>query len=225
MAVCIFHSANEFCGHLQQAHSDSFTEAQLPFLVARAKRHSLFPFKMCPFCESPELDLTKVQNLYSISGMDYEHLQKEIQLQKHIALHIQNFSLLAFLESENDTESRTRSNSAQGSSSKVSSISLEFEDEFDDGARDSIEHNIKNEDVPELDAEVDWNMIPPPNVDAEQDPVLTEFFEAMMKMRQGEIEKDHLPGSERPTPSTSGQQDSRRLSDVVSDSNCKLVSG
>lgn len=224
MTVRIFDSERGFCSHLQQVHSDSFTEAQLPFLVDRAKRHSLFPFKMCPFCASPELDLTKARNLYSISGMDYEYLQQEIRLQKHIGLHIQNFSLLAFLESENDTESRTRTISAQGSGSKLSSISLEFEDEFDDGARESAEPNVKDEEVPELDAEVDWDMIPQPNVDPEQDPVLVELFETMMKTRQGEIEQDHLPASERPTPSTPSQQDSRLLGDMVSDSNCKALS-
>src|SRR5271169_6357315 len=52
----IFSSEQAFAQHLDDDHIDAFEKQQLPFLIARAKRHSLFPFKICPFCADIDLD-------------------------------------------------------------------------------------------------------------------------------------------------------------------------
>jgi hypothetical protein len=107
-----FSSENAFIVHLRQIHAGSFTESQLPFMVARAKRPSLYPFKKCPFCKTLEQDLSDVDDLYDLNGMK-NRLETETKLQKHIGRHIQNFSLYAFLDpkedegDDNDSSTRT----------------------------------------------------------------------------------------------------------------------
>jgi len=106
-SVKVFPSESEFKEHLQFDHDDLFEKSQLPFLVARGKRQSLFPFKVCPFCNHPELDLRNL-NVYEMKDNKYKHLEESNKLQKHIGLHIQNFSLWAFLEPDDEDNDETR---------------------------------------------------------------------------------------------------------------------
>lgn len=80
-------------------------------MISRGKHQSLFPFKVCPFCKDPELDLRNL-NLYEMKDNKYEHLEVSCKLQKHIGLHIQNFSLWAFLEADDEDDDQ-RSNATK----------------------------------------------------------------------------------------------------------------
>src|SRR5438477_12480049 len=62
-STVVFQSEEELKNHLVVDHANEFTELQLPFLVDRGKRASIFPFKTCPFCQIPELDLTNIDDL------------------------------------------------------------------------------------------------------------------------------------------------------------------
>ena len=69
--------------------------------------------------------------------------QTESELQKHIGRHIQNFSLYAFLDPNEDdgdgNDSRTRTITAQRSGSNLSSIALEFNDDVDEPEGKALE--------------------------------------------------------------------------------------
>lgn len=102
-AVRVFSSKETFTNHLLSDH-DCFEEAQVPFLLASGIHPSLFPFLVCPFCNTPDLDLRDVQNLYEIANDTYVHLENSTQLQKHVGVHLRNFSLLALPDPDEENE-------------------------------------------------------------------------------------------------------------------------
>lgn len=158
----IFLSEEAFTQHLRMAHVDSFENHQLPFLVARAKRPSLFPFKFCPFCADADLDLTEIKDLYKMTGNDYDHLQTSIQLQKHIGTHLQNFAIFAFLEQDqfNDEQETATADAEkdQRSSSNLSSNSLNSEEKaLVLYAKEALPPT--QTEPPELDGEFNWDFI------------------------------------------------------------------
>ena len=158
----VFSSEKEFTTHLLQDHIDSFTEPQLPFLIARGKRPSLFPFTACPFCETPELDLRNIKNLYSMTGNKFDHLEKSEQLQKHIGIHLQNFSLLAFLEPDENNDATEidtdKGSKQQQSGSNLSDITLDFDHGLFDA--ESVEHQDQELTFDnELGEDIEWSFV------------------------------------------------------------------
>jgi hypothetical protein len=110
---------------------DSFEELELLFLIERGKCSSLFPFKSCSFCETSDLDLTNLENFYKLTDDHYDHLKKSREFQRHIDIHIQNFSLLTFLkfdEGNNNLKINTMNVSQhQKIGMNLSSIALDFQ--------------------------------------------------------------------------------------------------
>jgi thioredoxin-like negative regulator of GroEL len=172
-SVRAFSSGEELTNHLVLEHS--FEEPQLSFLIARGKRVSLIPFDVCPFCGAPELDLRNIKTLYKTMGdLNYEHLDKSIQLQKHIGRHIQDFSLLAFLEPDEEDNQSTNRVDYQKSGSNLSSVSLDFESDVEFPSQNVDQSQTDNK----LDTEVDWGFMPiPESIMHENDPRLVAFVE------------------------------------------------
>jgi hypothetical protein len=168
----VFHTEADFIIHIKNDHPASCTEINMPFLVARAQRPTLYPFTSCPFCETSEpLKM----------GMD-EGVEKERELQKHIGIHLQNFSLFALLESEDDDSTEVVSNTGHAlralerSASNLSSIDLEFED------GGSFAVGIEQGKVPELEKGVSWDgIIDEP--EAPHDQVLESLRKSQMKTK------------------------------------------
>jgi hypothetical protein len=193
LSLQVFRSPNSFIDHLRREHETTFTESHLSFLVARAKRPSLFPFTECPFCRVPEFDLSHVENVYKITGTEYEYLSKEIQLQKHIGNHIQNFSLYAFLQTNGEDDDWGSQVMATGmSGSRLESVELDFEDEPSERTAEVIETSVP-ELVPELDSEIQWDHVPTAILilPLDEDPVLKGFVERAIVWEQ-EAERNKL---------------------------------
>ena len=194
-SVKIFSSIEEFTNHLRKTHVDSFIESQLAFLIIRAKRPSLFPFKLCPFCQDPKLDLRNIEHLPQITNKEAESLQKSTELQKHIGLHLQNFSLLAFLEENEEDEDQESDamNVSDYRGSTLSSVLLDPENEplgsteAGDAAQlvDQVSFDQRPAvDVPELDEEFHWGFLPTSNIiRPEYDPTLLNFMEGSPPLR------------------------------------------
>lgn len=140
-----FASEKDLIDHILQNHPES---SNIDFLVARARRPSLFPFKSCPFCS---LDKESMAHELNISPDDSVEISNG--LQKHIAAHLLSFSLLAFLE-------------ADGEDSNIESDAMNFENSsnrtFD--SQESGTESIEEERIdyypesqePELEVEVKW---------------------------------------------------------------------
>jgi len=180
--VRVFSSAKEFGSHLFLDHAGAFSERQLPFLISRAKHPSLFPFQMCPFCHDPDLDLSDTN---TTGGIVYTRLEKSRQLQKHIGLHIQNFSLLAFLEPDEENNSLVvdagTDSELQMRGLILSSVASDFDHCLPDGDLSEpqvFDIGITIDEVPELENEMEWNFVSVSNLAiAEDDPILATFVE------------------------------------------------
>lgn len=184
----IFSSMERFRKHLLSDHN-SFGEAQLPFLMVSGKHPSLFPFLICPFCNTPDLDLRAIENLYEMTDDTYMHLEKSQKLQKHIGVHVLNFSLLALLEAEQEIDDMVSDvmnveSERRRSLSNVSSAARDSRDGLSDSEyvefEETLPFNQTSILVPELEDEVQWDSIPK-SEDAEvlpaDDPKLATFVE------------------------------------------------
>lgn len=176
-SIQVFRSEDEFSNHLHTIHDGSFTEFHLPFLMARGKRPSLFPFKTCPFCKTPEFDISKIDDVYKMIGNEHEYLKISKELQKHIGIHLRNLSMWALLEpEEKEEEMDTNTVEVQSSGSKLSSIALEFDEELIQRESQGLsEQEVMNSDVPQLEIEVEWDV--KQIISPDQDPVLATFRE------------------------------------------------
>lgn len=151
----------------------------MPFLIETQKRPSLFPFVNCPLCDTPpELDLERIKNLYEIVDDSYIHLESSHRLQKHIATHLRDLSLLALLESQNDcvhslsptiSDSRSRERDIDDVQDENKSNECSMDDSFD----------ITIHNIPELEEEEKWDYMPSSisNILPEKDPKLLSFVE------------------------------------------------
>jgi tetratricopeptide (TPR) repeat protein len=197
-SVLIFSTEEEFKHHLLRDHSESVTERLIPFLIDTQKRPSLFPFKYCPFGDTPDgLDLRKIEDLYKVDDDKYIHLERSERLQKHIALHLRNLSTLAWLESNDDCADSvgdtTVSKWSRGKrSDNLSYISTNVCDEVKssqfptDKSYDRVSH-----EVPGLDNEVNWALVREQSFPLENsplpeaDPCLASFVERYILQNQG----------------------------------------
>ena len=172
--VLVFPTENEFRKHLFQEHFKSLPEPDESFLVTRAKRPSLFPFKKCPFCATSEPDLTRIENLYEISDTEYKYLKVSYELQKHIGTHLVNFSHLAFLESDDGDEDAI-SDASHVPQSRSHLIYIDWDSE-DDLFNPEINPKELMDDVSELESDVEWGDIPlQETIPPQEDPLLRLF--------------------------------------------------
>ena len=172
--VLVFSTENEFREHLLQEHDNALPEAQENFLVTRAKQPSLFPFKKCLFCGTSDPDLTKIENLYEIAGTEYKHLKASYDLQKHIGVHLQNFSLIAFLETNEGNEPPAGEDDSNKPQDRSHLMSIDWDSDDDVVYNPEINREDLMHDVSDLESEVDWVNVPllePP----EEDPLLQLF--------------------------------------------------
>jgi hypothetical protein len=183
-SVQVFTSEKEFSDHMLKDHSHSFSPAQFDFLINRGKRSSPFPFKKCPFCQ---IKIRDIENKLRQEESNFDPLRASVALLTHIGVHIQNFSLLSFLECDENSESQTyNALDRQSDVSEWSSISLEFRDN-NVSAAESIKLQTLEwghqasvlDDVPELDYDARWDSmhISASNVAQEDDPNLVGFVE------------------------------------------------
>jgi hypothetical protein len=189
----VFPSEESFTEHLIHDHDNAFTPAQVSFLAARGKRPTLFPFTLCPFCQTTELDLRDVATAFDINANE-NNLEKARELQKHIGIHLQNMAFLAFLDTEEEKENQDVD--TENASRKSVSDILSFGNESDLGSTGSEIARIKQEDVdveprqktfededgshawPSDDEnEVEWDFLSFSPIAPEDDPKLATFVE------------------------------------------------
>jgi hypothetical protein len=95
-----------------------------------------------------------------MTGNGYAHLEKSQQLQKHIGVHIQTFSLLAFLEpdeaNENPEIDTMNVSEHRKSGSNLSSVSLDFDNDL--GATHAELDRLTGDETELLDNEVEWDL-------------------------------------------------------------------
>jgi hypothetical protein len=179
--------------HLLRDHANSLTQSQVRSFIDTQKRPSLFPFLHCPFCYTPaELDLRGIKDLYEVKHDTYVHVERSEGLQKHIATHLRNLSMLAWLEPEDGGGSfshTTVSNSGyRERSENLSYITLDFEDSQGDNesGRFPVDESYDSTIhwVPELVKDVDWGpvqkrkMVSGDSALPEDDPRLRSFVES-----------------------------------------------
>ena len=197
----IFLSEHALTQHLLVDHVHEFEKQQLPFLIARAKRPSLFPFTSCPFCADPDLDLTNIRNRYNMARND--QLEQSLELQKHIGSHLQNFSILAFLEQDEDNDEQETGTVNKGerlkTHSNLSSVSLNYESESDPAAR--VTYPIEKASTllypepPELAEDFAWDFIGDytpirDRINPENDPTLANFV-ATSRVTKSPLNLEH----------------------------------
>jgi hypothetical protein len=122
-----------------------------------------------------------------VTGGTYIHLEKSEKLQKHIGVHLQNFSLLAFLDPQEDDDQDVDTMNVsedRRSGSSLSSISLNFE-----RLQVSVENEKQTIDkyLPEVfDNGVEWDAMFRPNTGLpEDDPKLVAFVERFRRLGCG----------------------------------------
>jgi hypothetical protein len=162
-SIAIFHTEEGFVTHLEDIHPTSFTDITLPFLVARARHPSLYPFTECPFCNTKESEALELEKPNQVT---YHYASRSKNLQKHIGIHLQNFALFALLESDEKEDAEANSDKlkveAAQSGSNLSSIGLDF---VESGSpTDLARHHtgdefVQMEQVPELEKEVIWSEV------------------------------------------------------------------
>jgi len=165
------------------------------------RRLSPFPFRFCPFCNDPNFDLQNIDTLYEIVENQYLHIETSRNLQKHIALHLFEFSTLALLEPGEDCveslNAQTAANNPEDDvdSWHLSSVSLTF-DHITDITESGLSFVTLEDElsfVPELIEPEDWSYIakPWPESASGNDEVLLAFTKRFQEQQQ----KQQVEGS------------------------------
>ena len=194
----VFPSEEEYKTHLRQ-HNVSSVEDQQLFLLTQ-KRLSPFPFRFCPFCS--DFDLQDISALYEVVENKYLHIETSQNLQKHIALHLFQFSTLALLEPGDDCleslSAQTGVNNPEDDedSRHLSSVSLTSFDHVRDITESALSHVTLEGElsfVPELIEPEDWNYISKeyPESASENDEALLAFTQRF----QVQQEEEQVEGS------------------------------
>lgn len=127
--------------------------------------------------------MQNIPDLYKLTDEGYAYHEQSRQLQKHIGLHIQTFSLLSFLEPDEENDSLvvdavTESDRLSDGTS-LPSVDLNFDHMFIEDELPAHEsHDEFNHYVLELDNDYKWDFVPIPDLGKpEHDPTLAIFVE------------------------------------------------
>ena len=132
--------------------------------------------------------------------MQFKHLEKSTQLQKHIGIHLQNFSLFAFLETDDEKEDvETDTLNLPGSQSDATSMDLSSENDM---WNPEFDHEELVQDFPELENDVEWEYVSlAKQIESQDDPLLQRFSQLAVKDANA-FGDDETTSSAMPTPTT-----------------------